>query len=136
MALLLAIAPALAATLPADLVSAAAAYDKAQIAGDRAELERLLADDYTLVNSASQVEDKAQFIADYTAPGYRLDPFTVREPVEKVWTDGAVLGGLVTLTGVDGGKPYAATLRFADVWARRSGKWQVIFTQVARPPAK
>ncbi len=61
LALLLATAPALAATLPADLLSAAAAYDKAQIAGDRAELERLLADDYTLVNSAGRLARLSQF---------------------------------------------------------------------------
>ncbi|MGI9170323.1 MAG: nuclear transport factor 2 family protein [Caulobacteraceae bacterium] len=127
---------ALVAPLPPDLARAATAYDQAQIKGDRAALERLLADDYTLVNSAGRLETKAQLIADYTAPGYRLDPFIVLQPVEKVWADGAVLGGLVTVSGVDGGKPYAATLRFADVWARRGGRWRVIFTQVAQPPAK
>jgi len=112
-------APALAAPLPADLAAAAKAYDQAQIAADGPALERLLADDYTLFNSAGQVETKAQLIADYTSPGHRLDPFTVLEPVEKVWGDGAVLGGVVKATGLDGAKPFAATIRFVDIWARR-----------------
>jgi hypothetical protein len=40
------------------------------------------------------------------------------------------------LKGVDSGKPFAVTLRFADIWAKRNGKWQVIYTHVSRPPAK
>ncbi|HEU4959383.1 MAG TPA: DUF4440 domain-containing protein, partial [Sphingomonas sp.] len=40
--------------LPPDLAAAAEAFDKAQVKGDRAALERLLADDYLLVNSQGQ----------------------------------------------------------------------------------
>ena len=38
--------------------------------------------------------------------------------------------------GLDGAKPFAATIRFVDIWARHGGRWQVIFTQADRPPAK
>jgi hypothetical protein len=126
--------PAGAAELPPDLAKAVADYDTAQIKGDGAELKRLLADDYTLLNSSGSIENKAQLIADYTAPGYKLEPFVVREPIEKVWANGAVTGGIATLRGVDGGKPFEVTLRFADIWARRHGVWQVIYTQVSKPP--
>jgi hypothetical protein len=128
--------PTIRATeLPPDLAKAVAAYDQAQIQGNRALLEKLLADDYTLVGSSGQVENKSQLIADFTAPGYKLEPFVVQDAVEKVWIDGAVMGGVTTLRGVDGGKPFEATLRFADIWAKRNGKWQVIYTHVSRPPA-
>jgi hypothetical protein len=129
-------ATAYGSDVPADLAKAVEDYDRAQINGDRAELERLLADDYTLVNSTGRIQNKSELIADYTAPGYRIEPFEVLEPVEKVWEDGAVMGGLVHLRGLDGGEPFAVTLRFADVWAKRSGRWQVIYTHVSRPPAK
>lgn len=122
------------ADLPADLAKAVHDYDEAQIHGDRAELERLLADDYTLVNSSGRIQNKAQLIADYTNPGYKIEPFEIRQPIEKVWSDGAVMGGIVDLRGIDGGKPFAVTLRFADIWAKRNGKWQVIYTHVSRPP--
>jgi hypothetical protein len=127
-------AAASAAVLPTDLAKAVTAYDAAQVNGDRAELERLLADDYTLLNSSGTVENKAQLIADYMAPGYKLEPFVVREPIEKVWTNGAVMGGIATLRGTDGGKPFTVTLRFSDIWAKRHGVWQVIYTHVSRPP--
>ena len=127
--------PAWAATLPPDLAAAAHAYDQAQIKSDRAELERLLADDYVLQNSSGQVQDKKSFIADSVAPGFKIDPFKVEEPVEKVLGDVALLGGVATLKGTDGGKPFTARLRFMDVWAKRGGQWRVIFTQATRAPA-
>jgi hypothetical protein len=125
-----------AAELPPDLAKAVKDYDEAQIHGNKAELQRLVADDYTLVNSSGRVQNKAELIADYTAPGYKIEPFEILQPVEKVWSDGAVMGGVVNLRGTDGGKPFAVTLRFADIWAKRSGKWQVIYTHVSKPPAK
>jgi hypothetical protein len=127
-------ASALAAEIPADLKKAVHDYDEAQVQGNRAELERLVADDYTLVNSRGVVQTKKNLIDDYTAPGYKIEPFVVREPIEKVWNDGAVMAGVATLKGVDGGKPFSVTLRFADIWAKRNGKWQVIYTHVS-PPA-
>jgi len=125
-----------AAEIPADLAKAVKDYDEAQVHGNKSELQRLVADDYTLVNSTGRVQSKAQLIADYTTPGYKIEPFEILEPVGKVWSDGAVMGGVVNLRGTDGGKPFAVTLRFADIWAKRNGKWQVIYTHVSRPPSK
>lgn len=122
--------------IPPDLEKAVHDYDVAQVNGDRAELERLVADDYTLVNSSGLIQDKAGLIKDYTTPGYKIEPFEIQQPVEKAWSDGAVMGGVVDLRGIDGGKPFSVTLRFADIWAKRNGKWQVIYTHVSRPPAK
>jgi len=128
------LAAAAAATIPADLAAAVHGYDQAQIRGNKAELERWLADDYLLVNSSGQTETKAQLIADYTAPGFKIEPFTIEQPVEKAWGDGAVMGGIATLKGTDGGKRFELRLRFADIWAKRNGRWQVTYTQVAKAP--
>ena len=128
------LAAAAAAAIPADLAAAVHGYDQAQIRGNKAELERWLADDYLLVNSSGQIETKAQLIADYTAPGFKIEPFTIEQPVEKAWGDGAVMGGIATLKGTDGGKRFELRLRFADIWAKRNGRWQVTYTQVAKAP--
>ena len=132
--LALLLAAAASAHVPPDLAAAVHGYDKAQVDGDRKQLERWLADDYLLVNSSGATETKAQLIADYTAPGFDLEPFTVEQPVEKVWKDGAVMGGVATIRGTDGGQRYEMRLRFADIWAKRNGRWQVTYTQVAKAP--
>lgn len=125
-----------APALPRELARAAADYDAAQVAGDRAALERYLASDYMLVNGAAEVENKAQLIADFTDPAFKLNPYRVDHPIVRSWPGGAVLAGEVELTGTSAGKPFAAHTRFVDVWRLRGNKWQVVYTQVTRVPAK
>lgn len=135
-ALIAALASAQAGSLPPDLAAAAKEFDQAQMHRGGEALKRLLADDYVLVNSRGLVENKAQFIADYSSPSFSLDPYVVREPIERVWADGAVLGGLVTLSGTNNGKPFRADIRFADIWVKRDGRWQVVYTGATRAAAK
>lgn len=127
--------PTYGAAVPPDLARAVRQYDEAQVRGDRAALNRLLADDYLLINSRGQSETKAQLIDDYTAPGFTLRPFNVEQPVEKVWHDAAIMGGVATLAGTDAGQSYKVRLRFTDVWARRAGHWRVIYTHASKEPA-
>jgi hypothetical protein len=115
--------------LPADLAAAATAYDLAQFKSNRAELERLLADDYVLFGSSGKNQTKAQYIADATAPGSRTTYVALSGQVRRVWSDGAVLGGMVDAKGLDHGKPFVMRARFIDVWAKRDGRWRVVFTQ-------
>jgi len=121
--------------VPADLAKAAADFDLAQVKGDGEALKRLLADDYLLINSQDKREDKAQFIADFTAKGFTMEPFTIDDQVIMVWADGAVLGGAVTMKGMSEGKPYSVRIRFSDIWAKRGGKWQVIYAHANRVAA-
>jgi hypothetical protein len=116
--------------LPAELATAATAYDIAQMTSDRAGLERLLADDYTLANSDGKNRNKAEAVADSIVPGNKTTYISITRQVRKVWPDGAVLGGMVDAKGINHGKPYAMRARFVDVWARRGGRWQVVFTLI------
>jgi hypothetical protein len=117
--------------LPADLAKAALAYDEAQLRNDGTELNRLLADDYKLVSRAGTVLNKTQFVTHSTDPDVKLLPFTIEQPLHTVWSDGAVLGGKVNYRTVDHGKEGAQMLLFADIWAKRSGRWRVVYTQVS-----
>jgi ketosteroid isomerase-like protein len=120
------------AKIPADLAARVHAYDEAQVKGDKAALEDLVADDYVLINSRGQRQTKQDLIHDYTKPGFKLEPFVVEEPVEVAWKDGAVMGGVARIRGVDDGQAYDLRLRFSDIWAKRDGKWRVIYTHVNR----
>lgn len=127
--------PTMHAQLPTDLAQSVADFDRAQSDGDGSALGRLLADDFVLLNSRAELENKADFIRDYTAPGWKLMPFVVQDEIVRTWPEGAVLGGLVTLRGTDNGKPFVVRLHFADIWRKLDGHWQVIYTQAIRAPA-
>lgn len=118
--------------LPTDLAAAATAYDIAQMKSDRSGLERLLADDYILANISGRNESKTESIADSVVPGNKTTYVAISRQVRKAWSNGAMLGGMVDAKGIDHGKPYTMRARFVDVWAKRDGQWQVIFTQIHR----
>jgi len=120
--------------LPADLLKASQEYDKAQLTNDSAALTRLLGDDLVLISGSGHTQSKAEFISDSTAPGFKIEPFTISEPVHKVMGNTAILGGVVILKGTSGGKPFAQRLRFSDFWEKRNGRWQVAYIQVTRLP--
>lgn len=127
-------APAIAVELPPDLAKALKDYDKAQFDNDIPELERLLGDDYMLVNSDASVENKQKVIADHGLPGFKIDPYVVDQPVERVWDNGAVIGGLARVSWTQDGKRQTRLTRIAYVWAKRDGHWQTTYTQVTRVP--
>ena len=116
--------------LPKDLAAAATAYDIAQFKSDRAALDRWLADDYVMAGPDGQNQNKADLIRGMTAPGHKTISVSLTMTVRKWWGDGAVLGGIVDARGLERGKPTALHARFVDIWAKRGGRWQVVFTQM------
>ncbi len=123
-----------AAGAPPALEGAAAQYEEAQIVGDAAALQELIADDYVLVGSDGARQTKAELIAFWTADGFDPEPVTVTDPVEHVWTNGAALGGTVTLSWRQDGAPVSVTIRYIDIWALRDGEWRVVYGQSTRVP--
>jgi hypothetical protein len=127
-------APTEQAVAAPDLTAAAERYEEAQIGGDAAALNELIADDYVLVGSDSARQNKAELIAFWTADGFDPAPVAVTDPVEHRWTDGAALGGTVTLSWTQDGAPVSVTIRYIDIWALRDGEWRVVYGQSTRVP--
>lgn len=128
--------PALALELPPDLASAARAYDQAQFRNDTQTLSRLVADDFVLVNSDATVENKQQFLADFSLEGFKIDPYVMEEPVSNAWGDAAVVGGLVHLRWTQDGKHQARVVRVVYVWAKTGDQWRARYAQVTRVPGQ
>jgi len=118
--------------LPSDLAKAIKDYDAATVSNDVATLAQLVADDYVLVNSDSTLQDKQSYLEDFEVPGFKLDPYVLRERVLKVWDGTALLAGLVQLSWTLDGKHHGRLLRIAHVWARREGQWRMAYTQLTR----
>ena len=118
--------------LPKDLAAAATAYDLAQFRSNRSELDRLLADDYVLAGTDDRTQNKAKSLAEAAAPVGTNKSVVLSQQVKRAWPNGAVLAGIVDASEVRAGKRTGIRARFADVWAKRKGRWQVIFTQIER----
>ena len=122
------------AALPPDLARAVESYEAAQLRNDVAALSSLVADDFVLVNSDSSVQDKPSFLADFRVPGFHLDSYVVEAPFRKVWSDAALVGGLLRLGWTQDGRRQARVLRIAYVWRKRDGRWQASYAQLTRVP--
>jgi len=109
------------------LVQAMKDYDAAQMHGDRAALERLVADDYLIVRTGG-LGDKASLIQNVAHAGQKTDPFVIVNPFTRNYGTTVVTGGWCDLHGVDGGKRFSQKTRFADVWTKRNGRWWVVMT--------
>jgi hypothetical protein len=113
------------------LARAAQRYDWAQEGkGNRAELEKLVADDYVLFRANGKVTSKAGLIALVCDPHGYTNPYTVETPFVRDLGDIVILGGWVNLTGTGNGKPFQQKARFADIWHKGPKGWQLAFTQV------
>ena len=126
--------PARAAEWPPDLATAMNDHEQATLRNDVATLGDLVAEDYVLVNSDSTIQNKRQYLDDFKIPGFRIDPYTVEQPMLKVWGDTALTGGLLHLGWTQDGKHQERLLRIAHVWARDDGHWRLTYTQLTRVP--
>jgi len=120
----------------AEVRAAAQAFDDAQLHGDRAVLERMLAPDFLLVHGSGRIGDKKDFIGGFTDPNAHLDPFDIRDRLFlRPTADTAIVGGEAWVTGTDHGKAFKQHFRYSDYFARRNGAWMVVYTQVTPLPA-
>jgi hypothetical protein len=113
------------------LAEAAQRYDWAQEGkGNRAELEKLVADDYVLVRGSGKVTNKPGLIELVCDPGSYTNPYTVETPFVRDLGNTVILGGWVRLSGTDNGKPFEQKARFSDIWHKGPKGWQLTFTHV------
>jgi ketosteroid isomerase-like protein len=134
--MLAAAAIAIAAPPPADggpILAAADAFDAAQIAKDRATLERMTLDTLLFVDGTGKRLGKKEFIAGWMTPGDRFDAITlIDRTVTPLGRDAAVVGAEVNLCGTSGGTKFCSRIRFADTFVRVAGRWRVAHIQVTR----
>lgn len=128
------IVAAAADSWPADLAQAIADYDRATVSNDIAALANLVADDYVLVNSDSTLQNKQSYLEDFKVPGFKLDPYELRQQVRKVWNDAALFAGVVRLSWTLQGEHHERLLRIAHVWTRQNRRWRLAYTQLTRIP--
>src|ERR1700742_3417271 len=101
-------------------------------AKDVARLHALLADDLIYTHSSARMDTKASLI------GAMESGATVYSSVEASNVVAQDVGSAVVLTGeaaisvTSGSKAMSFRVRFTDVWANRSGTWQMVTWQSTR----
>ena len=125
-AMMLALAPSmLAQTGKAEQQVLQAEKDRfaAMVKGDRAALEKLLADDLTYTHSTALCKTKEEFIKSVTGGNIDYVSIVPSEPDWKVRVNGntAIVNGVAAVNVIDNGKDRKIRIRFTTVHANRSG---------------
>ncbi len=120
--------------VPSDLARAWSDYNQASINSDVAVLATLVTDDYMLVNSDASVQDKRSYLADFRVPGFKLDPYKIEQPLQKIWGSTALTSGVFNLGWMQDGRHQNRRLRIAHVWTKKDDRWRITYTQLTRVP--
>jgi len=104
-------------------------WDEADVNGDAATLDRLLADEFAFVGGP----DKAQYLASIKSksPDTYVESAVSDDVRVQVYGDTAVVTGLDTVKGKNRGQGYENKYLYMDVWVKRSGRWQCVKTYSA-----
>jgi ketosteroid isomerase-like protein len=104
----------------------------ALIAQDVAALDPMLGDELHYCHSTGRVENKQQFLETVRSGGIRYESIDVHEFQARLYGELAIGTGYITVQGKLGGQPVTLELRYTDVYAWRSGRWQLINWQSTR----
>jgi len=120
--------------LPADLTRALDAYNQATVRNDTKTLAILMTEGYVLVNSDGSVQRKASYLADFAAPGFKVDPYEIEPLVYEVRDRAALTAWAFNLGWTQEGHHHTRRLRIAHFWINQDGRWRIAYTQLTRIP--
>ena len=124
---------AAAALTPAEMTEVADAFDRAQLAKDRAALESMVDDGLVFIDGGGKRQGKRQFIEGWMGADDRYNPIVlIDRTVTPLDRDAFLVSAETTLTGTSGGKTFSSRFRFSDTFRRVGGKWKAVHIQVTR----
>ena len=101
----------------------------AWVAGDRSLHERVLADDWSVIDATGRVLSKAEMLEEAFSGDREITSGKIDEISVRPFGDLAVVTGRTRIAGRLRGADMEVALRFTDVFARRGGDWQVVASQ-------
>jgi ketosteroid isomerase-like protein len=100
---------------------------KAWVAGDRAAIERIIAQDWTVTGTDGRVSTRGDVLHDvFESKVHRIGVVQIDDVGVRVFGDAAVVTGRTHGRGEYSSAPYDVTIRFTDVFVRRDGRWQAV----------
>lgn len=101
----------------------------AGVRGDLDASSRLIADTAIFVSASGKTTTKADNLAFMKSADYKLESENFDDIHSKQFGDTVVLWGRATDQGTYKQKPVRDTFNFTDVWQKRNGSWQQVFTR-------
>ena len=97
---------------------------------DFATLESILADDLTGIDTLGEPWNKEQYLAEVKSRDFMAESATCDDMTVRVSVNIAVVTGRYVEKSTNKGKDTSVNARFVEVYAKRAGRWQVVFSQL------
>lgn len=104
--------------------------------GDPAALNRILAESFTGTSLRGRRMNKAQFVRSSGNPNLRFTSFRTDETNMRIYGESALSTGRATIAARNEDNPISFQFRYALVYAKQGGRWQIIglhLTRIAQP---
>ena len=109
------------------------AYQAAVAANDAEAMDRILADDFILVNGKGMTFTKADLLREAREKTVIYERQDDSQQTVRVWGDTAVVTALLWLKGTREGQPIERKLWFSDTYVRTKCGWRYAFGQASLP---
>jgi hypothetical protein len=111
----------------ATLLGLQQALARAWMAGNRAEIERIIAPEWRSTGPDGRTADRASVLAQVLETRvHRIERIEIDDVMARVVGNAAVVTGRTHGVGAFDGAPYDVVIRFTDTFVRREGRWQAI----------
>ena len=118
------------------LLACEAALRRAQLAGDVAELDRLLDDELVFTGPDGGLYSKADDLDAYRVGMVSITQLDASEERVQRFGDIAVVSVRMEMSGSFMGAPFSGPFRYTRIWCARPGGWRIVaghVSAVARP---
>jgi len=107
-------------------------WTAAELKGDAAGVERVLADEFVNTNEDGILQDKSQTISGIRSGNVKVASETMDDIKVRVNGDVAVVTLHIVQTGTSSNKDISGSIRVTDVFVHRDGRWQCVAEQATR----
>jgi ketosteroid isomerase-like protein len=107
-------------------------FARAVASNDADALDRLLADDWLIVEPDGGMIDKARFLGVIRCGALSHESMESTEPRIRVYGNTAIVTVMTTTKGKFMGKDFSSCERATDIFVKQADHWQCVFTQLTR----
>lgn len=116
-----------------DVLDADRRFFQSLLAADAKELDRILADDFVMIDVLTGSEVEKPLLVDVVASGrLRFEKIVPVDSRVRLHDGTAVITGRTELSGHFGEAHFAANSRYTHVFIQQQGRWQLLAAQGTR----
>lgn len=115
-----------------ELLKLEKAFAEAIIKNDLEGIERLVADDWIIIDPNGEIVDRARFFEVIKSGALTHDMMESGDFRVRVYGDSAVVTGVTRTKGKFMGQEFNTQERATDVFVRRDGRWRCVLTHLTK----